>query len=134
MKFLACYKDSSVSDDVIRLAQQHAKVWKANLEIVKAIKRDEPIPHSKLKRLEDQFDYEVTDLFENIGLPYNKKMLVGNSEAGEQIIKYAEKENVDLIFVGIKKRSKLGKLLFGSTVQYIVLNAPCPVVTINPST
>lgn len=132
MKFLACYKNSSESENVIRLAQQHANVWKASLAIVTSIKRDEPIPHSRLKKLEDQFDYEINCLFENFDHPYSKNMLIDNLEAGEQIVKFAEKENVDLIFLGIKKHSKVGKLLFGSTAQYIILNAPCPVVTVNP--
>ena len=60
-------------------------------------------------------------------------MLIDKLEAGEQIIKFTEKKNVNLIFVGIKKHSKVEKILFGSTAQYIILNAPCPVATVNPS-
>ncbi|MFZ1202247.1 MAG: universal stress protein [Desulfobacterales bacterium] len=37
---------------------------------------------------------------------------------------------VDQIFIGIKHRSKVGKLLFGSNAQHVILNAPCPVVTV----
>jgi nucleotide-binding universal stress UspA family protein len=32
--------------------------------------------------------------------------------------------------VGVKRRSKVGKLLMGSTAQYVVLQADCPVVTV----
>ncbi len=37
---------------------------------------------------------------------------------------------IDLIFIGVKKRSKVGKLVFGSTAQYVILEAPCPVVSV----
>jgi len=37
---------------------------------------------------------------------------------------------VDEIIVGVKRRSKVGKLLMGSTAQYVILQAPCPVVTV----
>jgi nucleotide-binding universal stress UspA family protein len=37
---------------------------------------------------------------------------------------------VDEIIIGIEKRSKVGKLLFGSNAQYIILEAPCPVVSV----
>ena len=39
-------------------------------------------------------------------------------------------QNVDMIFIGVRRRSKVGKLLFGSTAQYVILNAPCPVVSV----
>jgi len=32
--------------------------------------------------------------------------------------------------VGVRRRSKVGKLLIGSTAQHVILNAPCPVVSI----
>lgn len=42
-----------------------------------------------------------------------------------------EKENeIDEIVIGVKRRSKVGKLLFGSNAQYIILQAHCPVVTV----
>ena len=36
----------------------------------------------------------------------------------------------DEIIIGLQRKSKVGKLLFGSTAQYIIMNAPCPVVTV----
>jgi nucleotide-binding universal stress UspA family protein len=32
--------------------------------------------------------------------------------------------------VGVKRRSKVGKILMGSTAQFVVLQAPCPVVSV----
>ena len=37
---------------------------------------------------------------------------------------------VEEIIIGVRRRSKVGKLLFGSTAQYVILNAPCPVVSV----
>jgi nucleotide-binding universal stress UspA family protein len=61
---------------------------------------------------------------------YNVQLLVTSLESGEQLVKFADEEKVDLLFLGIIKRSKVGKLLFGSTAQYVILQAPCPVVTV----
>jgi nucleotide-binding universal stress UspA family protein len=36
---------------------------------------------------------------------------------------------IDQIIVGIKRLSKVGKLVFGSNAAYVVLHAHCPVVT-----
>ncbi len=37
---------------------------------------------------------------------------------------------LDQIFVGIEKKSRTRKLLLGSTAQYIILKASCPVITV----
>jgi nucleotide-binding universal stress UspA family protein len=37
---------------------------------------------------------------------------------------------VDEIFVGVKKRSRVEKMILGSTAQHVILNASCPVTTV----
>jgi nucleotide-binding universal stress UspA family protein len=49
---------------------------------------------------------------------------------GEDLVKYAKENQIDQIVVGIRRRSKVGKLVFGSTAQYVILEAPCPVLTV----
>ena len=51
-------------------------------------------------------------------------------EPGVDLVKIAREQDVGEIIVGVKRRSKVGKLLFGSTAQYVILNAPCPVATV----
>ena len=41
-----------------------------------------------------------------------------------------QKNEVDEIIVGVKRRSKVGKLVFGSNAQYVILEALCPVLTV----
>jgi nucleotide-binding universal stress UspA family protein len=50
--------------------------------------------------------------------------------SGENLIWLAELSKIDEIIIGVRRRSKVGKLLMGSTAQYVILNAPCPVITI----
>ena len=51
-------------------------------------------------------------------------------EAGEDLVQLADEHKADEIIIGVRRRSKVGKLIFGSTAQYVVLNAACPVVTV----
>jgi nucleotide-binding universal stress UspA family protein len=48
---------------------------------------------------------------------------------GEDLVKFAEDNNVDRIYLGIEKKSRTRKILLGSTAQFIILKGPCPVVT-----
>jgi nucleotide-binding universal stress UspA family protein len=57
-------------------------------------------------------------------------VLISDLEPGEDLVQFAEENKIDEIIIGIRKRSKVGKLMFGSTAQYVILNAPCPVVSI----
>jgi len=129
MKIMVCYENTSTSRDAVRLAQKHAAVWKGDVEVVSTITREEPIKHSRLQEREEQFEAEIGDLFEDIDVPYKAQLLVNSTPAGEQLVRHATRKNVDFICMGIRKKSKVGKLIFGSTVQYVILNAPCPVLT-----
>jgi nucleotide-binding universal stress UspA family protein len=100
------------------------------LEVVRAVTRVEPLKHDKVKKMEEKMDGEVKEILTEDGPPYEAQLLLTDLTPGEQLVKFSEDEEVDLIFIGIVKKSKVEKFLFGSTAQYIILNAPCPVVTV----
>jgi nucleotide-binding universal stress UspA family protein len=64
------------------------------------------------------------------GIASETHVLVRGLTPGEDIVDFAVDKKVDEIIIGIEKRSKVGKLLFGSNAQYIILEAPCPVVSV----
>ncbi len=48
---------------------------------------------------------------------------------GEDLVKFAEENGVDHIFLGVEKKSRTRKILLGSTAQFVILRGPCPVTT-----
>jgi len=57
--------------------------------------------------------------------------LVRGLAPGEDMVRFAEDNEIDQIFVGVEKKSRTQKLLLGSNAQYIILKAPCPVISVN---
>jgi nucleotide-binding universal stress UspA family protein len=54
--------------------------------------------------------------------------LVWDGDPGESIVAAAESEGADLVLVGSHGRGPIGRLLLGSVSEYVVRNAPCPVL------
>ena len=130
MKFLVCYDETIEAQKALKVAREHAKVWQAELEVVNAITRVEPLKHAKVKKMEDKMEGAVKEILGGDDPPYEVQLLLTDLTPGEQLVKYAEDQKIDQIFIGIVKKSKVGKFLFGSTAQYIILHAPCPVITV----
>ena len=130
MKFLVCYDETAEAKKALKVAGEHAKIWQAELEVVNAITRVEPLKHAKVKKMEERMEGAVKEILAEDNPPYEAQLLLTDLTPGEQLVQYAEDQKVDQIFLGIEKKSKVGKFLFGSTAQYVILHAPCTVVTV----
>lgn len=129
MKFMVCYNGSSESEEALRLALLHATVWGAALEVVMTITRDSPLKHSFIQEQEDKLEQDVAEVVKGTDIPYQTQLIVGSLSAGEALVQFAKDEQIDQVFLGLEKKSRVDKLVFGSTAQYLILRAPCPVVT-----
>ena len=127
---MVCYDGSDEAKEALKVAQNHASVWKAKLAVVNTVVRIEPMKHDQVKKMEEKLENEVKDLLGSDDPSYETLLLLTDLTPGEQLVKFAEEDEIDQIFLGIIKKSKVGKLLFGSTAQYVILHAPCPVLTL----
>lgn len=81
--------------------------------------------------LQSQAD-EVRRRLDEVGLPYDVRLTSRGRDVAEDIIAAAADEGGDLIVIGLRRRSPVGKLLLGSNAQRILLDAPCPVLAVKP--
>jgi nucleotide-binding universal stress UspA family protein len=114
----------------LKLAQKHAKALGAKIEAVKSVTRHHPLDYSLIQEAEEKLEREIRSQLNGDITSYETRLLVSSNSTGQNLTEFAELEKSDEIIIGVRKRSKAGKLLLGSTAQYVILNAPCPVVTI----
>lgn len=131
MVFMVCYDGTSTARRAVKLARKNASVWNAELTIVKAVERDLPLKRNLIEKEEQKLAMEIREILGDERIPYECKLFISSMTRGEQLVNFARIEKADQVFIGVERRSKVGKLLFGSTAQYVILNAPCPVVTVN---
>lgn len=51
-------------------------------------------------------------------------------EAAEDLLDVAAREDAELIVIGLRRRTPVGKLILGSNAQRILLDASCPVLAV----
>ena len=129
MKILVGFDGSNVSKEAVSLAQQHAVTFKAEIIIAHSMVGGPEVPRKDFQIAENNVEHEKIRLLDN-NVPCESILSVRGLQAGEDLVQLAKENNVDEIIIGVRRRSKVGKLLFGSTAQYVILTAPCPVVSV----
>jgi nucleotide-binding universal stress UspA family protein len=73
---------------------------------------------------------EIEKELTRLGIDHTLREYVRGRSVAEDVLAVAEEEDAELIVLGIRRRSPVGKLLLGSNAQSILLNAPCPVLAV----
>lgn len=95
------------------------------------------VVHS-LRRPDDENDYlqdreDIEDLEERLageGITFTVREYARGRSAPEELVAVANELDADMIVIGIRRRSPVGKLLMGSNAQAVLLHADCPVLAV----
>lgn len=129
MKFLVAYNGTKESEAALELAKTHAKIFGAELVVISSSeggKGEKPEDINKIK-------HDLESIQENLSIDEigcQVEQLARGLTPGEDIVLYVQENEIDQIYVGIRKKSRTSKLILGSTAQYIILKAKCPVVSV----
>jgi nucleotide-binding universal stress UspA family protein len=129
MKIMVCYDGSGASRSALRVATKHAKAQNAKVYLVASMEKGTEGEQKEIQQLEIELN-EAKEKLAHEGIESETHLLVRGMTPDEDLVSYAKEQGIDEIAIGIRKRSKVGKLIFGSTAQYLILNAHCPVITV----
>ena len=68
------------------------------------------------------------------GIDHEVKEFARGNTPAEDVVSVANESKADLIVIGLRRRSLVGKLLLGSNTQDILMQADCPVLVVKPAT
>ena len=129
MKILVGYRGINLGKDLLDIAATHAKAFNGLVLVVTSMKDGGETQQKKILEAEKNLN-EAKEYFESKGVKCQTHLLIRGFEPGEDILAFAQEKQVDEIILGVKSRSKVGKILFGSTAQAVILQAECPVVSV----
>jgi nucleotide-binding universal stress UspA family protein len=55
------------------------------------------------------------------------------ADPSDAVVQVAQRRSARLVVLGLRARTPVGKLVFGSTAQRILLDATCPVLAVKPA-
>ncbi len=131
MTFLVGYNGSKAARAALALAIEHAKVFGAKMFVVASAGGRAGETAGDIDRTARWLN-EARQRVEAAGAVCDARELVRGLSPGEDIVRFASENAVDVVFVGVEKRSRAQKLILGSTAQYVILKAKCPVMTVKP--
>ena len=80
--------------------------------------------------LTDEQVKQIHDRLHEAGVEHDVRGLVRGNDPADDLISVADEAGAELIVIGLRKRSPVGKLIMGSNAQRILLDASCPVLAV----
>lgn len=129
MRIIAGFLHSPEGAAALERAIEEARLRDAELVVVHNMKDD----IEALNQYEDDLA-EMEQRLDQEGVDYKIRGLVRGNTPAEDLLLVADEEDADLIVIGVRRRSPVGKLVLGSNAQEILLRADCPVLAVKAET
>ncbi|MBF0572927.1 MAG: universal stress protein [Desulfamplus sp.] len=129
MKIMVGYNGGESGERALKLARDYALLTNAFVHIITSMEGGENEKASDIVQAEKDLNF-AKKLMESSGVKFLAQQSVRGLSPGEDIILYAKENEIDHIFLGIKKTSRTQKMILGSTARFVILKAKCPVTSI----
>lgn len=116
---------SPEGEAALRRAVDEARLRSARLVVLST-----PPPASS-EISEEQYTDALRTMLAEQGVDADVRQLTADTNAATELLTAAA--DAELLVLGIRRRSPVGKLLLGSTAQRVLLEAGCPVLAVKPA-
>jgi nucleotide-binding universal stress UspA family protein len=67
-----------------------------------------------------------------LDIPHDVRQTIG-SDVADELLDAVREIDAEVVVIGIRHRTAVGKMLMGSVAQRVLLEAPCPVIAVKPA-
>ena len=140
MSILVGYVHTSEGYAALDRAAEEARVRDTDLHVVRVLPEpttSDPTQHRDWQQATEQARTDAARLEEELigrGLRAKVELLVSPHQSpAEMLLEYSARPEVELLVIGMRRRSRVGKLVLGSAAQEVLLEADVPVLAVKPS-
>lgn len=113
----------------LRRASEECALRNTNLLVINSNRGGRDLDQDEAAKYEAELR-EVRKELDELDIQHEVRQLVRGLEPSEDLVAVAEETDADLIVIGLRRRSPVGKLILGSNAQRILLDAACPVLCV----
>jgi len=129
MTIVVGYVPTAEGRAALRRAAEEARLRGTRLIVINSDRGGREMTSADAVRHERGLD-EVRAQLDRDGIENEVRQLVRGLEPAEDLIAVAEEVGADLLVIGLRRRTPVGKLILGSNAQRVLLEAPCPVLAV----
>jgi nucleotide-binding universal stress UspA family protein len=111
----------------LRAAVEEALLRQQSLHVVNTSRGDSMVD---ARYASDDELAEVRRELEAAGVEHEVEHRITGHDGAQDVTSAAERLGASLVVIGLRRRSATGKLIFGSSAQRILLDAPCRVLAV----
>ncbi len=86
--------------------------------------------YEEVRQEADEWFKKIKNFPESKGIEIKTKVITAAMSVVGSIVKFAEDQDIDLIVIGTRGRSKFTKLILGSVTSGVTAHAHCPVLVV----
>ena len=127
MTILLAYIRTPEGDAALATAVEEARLRSSGVVVVNVTR---PVSEVDSPLSAEQLGDAVAGLLASSGIMAELRQLPAGTDPAEGILQVVAETKPDLVVIGMRRRTEVGKLLLGSTTQQLLLRIDCPVLAV----
>lgn len=132
VKIVVGYLETPEGEAALDHAIREADLRRGHLIVVHSMVGGSHDPGDRYVAARDELA-AVSARLDEAGVDYEILHLVRGNSPADDLLEVASDVGADLVVVGLRRRSPVGKLILGSNAQDVLLGADCPVLAVKPT-
>ena len=129
MKIVVGFIRSAEGAAALERAIEEARLREAQLVVVHSMEGGDKEDAEEVLEYREELE-AVAQRLTDMGVAHEVHEFVRGQTPSEDLVQCATELEAELIVIGLRRRSTVGKLILGSNAQEILLDAKCPVLSV----